>query len=133
MLALSDGGEEEDRTPDLRIANATLSQLSYVPTLPDEASAPRPPQEFSALWRPTNAVGSQRTRIIYSNVYMVNRLSSDAAGAALTHKVRLLRPTTVGLSVPVQPRTLGLRACTSDEGGCLGPERGNINRLLEDT
>jgi hypothetical protein len=27
----SDGGEEEDRTPDLRIANATLSQLSYPP------------------------------------------------------------------------------------------------------
>jgi hypothetical protein len=27
------GGEEEDRTPDLRIANATLSQLSYFPTL----------------------------------------------------------------------------------------------------
>ena len=26
------GGEEEDRTPDLRIANATLSQLSYPPT-----------------------------------------------------------------------------------------------------
>jgi hypothetical protein len=26
-----DGGDEEDRTPDLRIANATLSQLSYVP------------------------------------------------------------------------------------------------------
>jgi hypothetical protein len=26
------GGEEEDRTPDLRIANAALSQLSYVPT-----------------------------------------------------------------------------------------------------
>ena len=25
------GGDEEDRTPDLRIANATLSQLSYVP------------------------------------------------------------------------------------------------------
>jgi hypothetical protein len=29
--ALKDGGDEEDRTPDLRIANATLSQLSYVP------------------------------------------------------------------------------------------------------
>jgi hypothetical protein len=29
----ADGGDEEDRTPDLRIANATLSQLSYVPTL----------------------------------------------------------------------------------------------------
>ena len=29
---LESGGDEEDRTPDLRIANATLSQLSYVPT-----------------------------------------------------------------------------------------------------
>ncbi len=28
------GGAEEDRTPDLRIANATLSQLSYGPTRP---------------------------------------------------------------------------------------------------
>ena len=27
-----DGGVEEDRTPDLRIANAALSQLSYHPT-----------------------------------------------------------------------------------------------------
>ena len=27
------GGEDEDRTHDLRIANAALSQLSYVPTL----------------------------------------------------------------------------------------------------
>jgi hypothetical protein len=27
------GGAEEDRTPDLRIANATLSQLSYRPTI----------------------------------------------------------------------------------------------------
>ena len=26
------GGDEGDRTLDLRIANATLSQLSYVPT-----------------------------------------------------------------------------------------------------
>ena len=26
------GGAEEDRTPDLRIANATLSQLSYRPS-----------------------------------------------------------------------------------------------------
>ncbi len=31
------GGEEEDRTPDLRIANATLSQLSYPPE-PDSNS-----------------------------------------------------------------------------------------------
>jgi hypothetical protein len=28
---VSNGGAEEDRTPDLRIANATLSQLSYRP------------------------------------------------------------------------------------------------------
>ena len=28
------GGDEGDRTLDLRIANATLSQLSYVPTDP---------------------------------------------------------------------------------------------------
>jgi hypothetical protein len=27
------GGAEEDRTPDLRDANATLSQLSYCPVL----------------------------------------------------------------------------------------------------
>ena len=27
------GGAEEDRTPDLRIANATLSQLSYGPVV----------------------------------------------------------------------------------------------------
>ena len=29
---IGNGGAEEDRTPDLRIANATLSQLSYGPT-----------------------------------------------------------------------------------------------------
>ena len=33
MALLCFGGDEEDRTPDLRIANATLSQLSYVPTI----------------------------------------------------------------------------------------------------
>ena len=32
MTYKKSGGEEEDRTPDLRIANATLSQLSYPPT-----------------------------------------------------------------------------------------------------
>jgi uncharacterized protein YegL len=31
QAALLFGGEEEDRTPDLRIANATLSELSYFP------------------------------------------------------------------------------------------------------
>ena len=33
FVGLSVGGEEEDRTPDLRIANAALSQLSYFPEL----------------------------------------------------------------------------------------------------
>jgi hypothetical protein len=32
VLSKDNGGAEEDRTPDLRIANATLSQLSYRPT-----------------------------------------------------------------------------------------------------
>ena len=27
------GGDEGDRTPDLSVANAALSQLSYIPTL----------------------------------------------------------------------------------------------------
>ena len=30
-LKLVFGGDEEDRTPDLRIANAALSHLSYIP------------------------------------------------------------------------------------------------------
>ena len=33
FFGLSIGGDEGDRTLDLRIANATLSQLSYVPTM----------------------------------------------------------------------------------------------------
>ena len=41
------GGDEEDRTPDLRIANATLSQLSYAPDpsgiLSSGPSPTRPP------------------------------------------------------------------------------------------
>lgn len=41
------GGEEEDRTPDLRIANATLSQLSYPPTRASQYST-----SFSAAKRP---------------------------------------------------------------------------------
>ena len=36
------GGAEEDRTPDLRIANATLSQLSYGPTRSRECTPGRP-------------------------------------------------------------------------------------------
>ena len=46
LLDYPDGGEEEDRTPDLRIANATLSQLSYPPitavSLPNGTLRPGP-------------------------------------------------------------------------------------------
>ena len=31
LLIFNSDGREEDRTPDLRIANAALSQLSYTP------------------------------------------------------------------------------------------------------
>ena len=34
------GGDEGDRTLDLRIANATLSQLSYVPTMIQYSAKP---------------------------------------------------------------------------------------------
>ena len=44
-----DGGEEEDRTPDLRIANATLSQLSYPPTTGGSLSKGGHPQQDSRL------------------------------------------------------------------------------------
>ena len=41
-MAFNDGGAEEDRTPDLRIANATLSQLSYGPKKSRALQAPEP-------------------------------------------------------------------------------------------
>ena len=40
QLALKSGGEEGDRTLDLRIANATLSQLSYFPISVDFTPSP---------------------------------------------------------------------------------------------
>ena len=38
----SDGGDEGDRTPDLRIANAALSQLSYIPIRPTSIGTAAP-------------------------------------------------------------------------------------------
>ena len=43
------GGAEGDRTLDLRIANATLSQLSYVPRRPEIVAMP--PQAFNSVAR----------------------------------------------------------------------------------
>jgi len=40
MLGHRIGGAEEDRTPDLRIANATLSQLSYRPIILEDYLQP---------------------------------------------------------------------------------------------
>ncbi len=52
------GGDEEDRTPDLRIANATLSQLSYIPIHgarhPLEGGACKPRTRILALPAPAN-------------------------------------------------------------------------------
>ena len=49
QLALKSGGDEEDRTPDLRIANAALSQLSYVPTVSDYSSSKSPLLKSAAV------------------------------------------------------------------------------------
>jgi hypothetical protein len=45
------GGDEEDRTPDLRIANATLSQLSYVP---DRQNSSKYPARNSSIFKRYN-------------------------------------------------------------------------------
>ena len=50
-----DGGEEEDRTPDLCIANAALSQLSYPPTT--GASLPNRRPAFAGPGRPREERG----------------------------------------------------------------------------
>src|SRR5205823_12268038 len=47
------GGAEGDRTPDLRIANATLSQLSYGPT-----ASVTPPWDGGGLWCSLSGVSS---------------------------------------------------------------------------
>ena len=43
------GGAEEIRTPDLRIANATLSQLSYGPTGENEPDCTIPRRQGTSL------------------------------------------------------------------------------------
>ena len=62
--ARKNGGDEEDRTPDLRIANATLSQLSYVPTLVlrgRDSTTPRWKATISQRLRPSAvALGRER-------------------------------------------------------------------------
>ncbi len=51
------GGDEEDRTPDLRIANATLSQLSYVPTRDGIIAAGPPARKLPGTRRTEVEIG----------------------------------------------------------------------------
>ena len=61
IRALAFGGAEEDRTPDLRIANATLSQLSYRPeSRPLYTDQGSRSAAFTGC-RPSCAAGSRRS------------------------------------------------------------------------
>ena len=89
------GGDEEDRTPDLRIANATLSQLSYVPTLAGDTHKTWTARGTGSGAALLTAAGGQRTHIIYSNAHMVNRLTPDRARCAPQSAARVLPSPTV--------------------------------------
>ena len=56
------GGDEEDRTPDLRIANATLSQLSYVPTDASNSSSAEAQRDTGFGAPCTAQTGGERSR-----------------------------------------------------------------------
>ncbi len=83
------GGAEEDRTPDLRIANATLSQLSYGPTRSRECTSggreKSTPSDCSDKSRPDKGprgkVTSNRviSRIVYSSGATMSRMPSSSA------------------------------------------------------
>src|SRR5690554_2934599 len=55
--ALDVGGAEEDRTPDLRIANATLSQLSYRPMQGCDSTAGEDERQAKSRRSATGALG----------------------------------------------------------------------------
>jgi hypothetical protein len=60
FIGLCLGGDEGDRTPGLGIANAALSQLSYIPSViaPDRKCIPyTPPAEFSFRDAPSFFMG----------------------------------------------------------------------------
>ncbi len=73
------GGAEEDRTPDLRIANATLSQLSYGPNFFQYNAIPESLEsEFRARIGRGLKIGARARRFIVRDVSY--RLSpSDSA------------------------------------------------------
>ncbi len=55
------GGAEEDRTPDLRIANATLSQLSYGPTRSRQCTSSGPEKSTATAQSRGNAAPGELT------------------------------------------------------------------------
>lgn len=61
---LSGGGEEEDRTPDLCIANAALSQLSY------------PPRQRSEIMPLTQILGKRTHPVITYMRYITTQIGS---------------------------------------------------------
>ncbi|MEN3363968.1 MAG: hypothetical protein V7606_1242 [Burkholderiales bacterium] len=69
------GGAEEDRTPDLRIANATLSQLSYRPILTDSIDC-RMPVQVSAV--PPTA-GDVR-RVMKKHLQVIESIDGNSFG-----------------------------------------------------
>ena len=56
------GGDEEDRTPDLRIANATLSQLSYAPIKRKSLASNRGPGASRPATAPQSPVANSPAR-----------------------------------------------------------------------
>jgi hypothetical protein len=69
------GGAEEDRTPDLCIANAALSQLSYRPNILDAAFWPlentiivQRPKAPSGIWPDLGQYGDKRVAIVDDSV-----------------------------------------------------------------
>ena len=71
-LGCRDGGEEEDRTPDLCIANAALSQLSYPPTTR---------RVYQIADPPTPALRGRRAAPAYA--MPINALENCYGGAAV--------------------------------------------------
>ncbi len=65
------GGEEEDRTPDLRIANATLSQLSYPPEEGKSYNMPGRPGSPGAAFERDQVVSRRNTQRVGSEAWGV--------------------------------------------------------------
>src|SRR5690606_27819574 len=77
-------GAEGDRTPDLRIANATLSQLSYSPARADKLAEPKSRRK-RARGSDQSLVSSRSRRRQPTNAPQSN---SSSAAASVAHSTR---------------------------------------------